>query len=91
MNLFYPATYRCLAFAFAHLGCDAEAREAAARLLEVDPAFTISSWIAWGGQLNAVDGGAPESGLNEHAQLVPDEMIEYETQIAATQSRHDGA
>ena len=31
------AAYRCLASAFAHLGRDAEAREAAARLLEVDP------------------------------------------------------
>jgi adenylate cyclase len=39
---FAPA-YRCLASAFAHLGRDAEAREAAARLLEVDPAFTISA------------------------------------------------
>jgi adenylate cyclase len=37
------AAYRCLASAFAHLGRDAEAREAAARLLEVDPAFTISA------------------------------------------------
>ena len=37
------AVYRCLASAFAHLGRDAEAREAAARLLEVDPAFTISA------------------------------------------------
>jgi adenylate cyclase len=36
---------RNLASAFAHLGRDAEAREAAARLLEVDPAFTISAWI----------------------------------------------
>ena len=35
--------YRCLASAFALLGRDAEAREAAARLLEVDPAFTISA------------------------------------------------
>ena len=42
-NPFYPVTYRCLAAAFAHLGRDAEAREAAARLLELDPAFTISS------------------------------------------------
>jgi hypothetical protein len=32
----------CLASAFAHLGRDAEAREAAARLLKVDPAFTSS-------------------------------------------------
>ena len=53
---FSPA-YRCLASAFAHLGRDAEAREAAARLLEVDPAFTISAWIARGGLLKreAVD------------------------------------
>ena len=49
---FSPA-YRCLASAYAHLGCDAEAREAAARMLEVDPAFTISAWIARGGQTNS--------------------------------------
>ena len=42
----YPGPYRCLASAFAHLGRDAEAREAAARMLEIDPAFTISAWIA---------------------------------------------
>ena len=45
-NPSYSAAYRCLASAFAHLGRDAEAREAAARLLETDPAFTISAWIA---------------------------------------------
>jgi adenylate cyclase len=39
-------TYRCLASAYAHLGRDAEAREAAARVLEIDPAFTISALIA---------------------------------------------
>jgi len=49
----YPGHYRCLASAFAHLGHDAEAREAAARSLELDPAFTISAWIARGGQSNA--------------------------------------
>jgi adenylate cyclase len=49
---FSPA-YRCLVSAFAHLGRDAEAREAAARLLETDPGFTISAWIARGGQSNA--------------------------------------
>jgi adenylate cyclase len=49
---FSPA-YRCLASAFAHLGRDAEAREAAARLLEVDPAFTISALIARGGYSNS--------------------------------------
>ncbi len=49
---FTPA-YRCLASAFAHLGRDAEAREAAARVLEDDPAFTISEWTARGGQSNS--------------------------------------
>jgi adenylate cyclase len=52
-NPSYPAAYRCLASAFAHLGRDAEAREAAAHLLETDPAFTISAYIARGGQSNA--------------------------------------
>jgi adenylate cyclase len=42
-----------LAAASAHLGRDAETREAAARLLEVDPGFTISAWIARGGQSNS--------------------------------------
>ena len=45
-NPCYPGPYRCLASAFAHLGRDAEAREAAARVLKIDPAFTISAWIA---------------------------------------------
>jgi adenylate cyclase len=49
----YPSAYRVLASAFAHLGRDAEAGEAAARALEVDPAFTISAWIARGGEPNA--------------------------------------
>jgi adenylate cyclase len=52
-NPSFPVAYRCLASAFAHLGRDAEAREAAARLLEFDPTFTISSWIARGGQSNS--------------------------------------
>jgi adenylate cyclase len=42
--------YRGLAAALAHLGRDAEAREPASRLLQVDPTFTISGWIARGGQ-----------------------------------------
>ena len=52
-NPFYAPAYRCLASAFAHLERDAEAREAAAHVLEHDPAFTISAWIARGGQSNA--------------------------------------
>jgi adenylate cyclase len=41
----YLVAYRCLASAFAHLGRDAEAHDAAARVLEIDPAFTISVHI----------------------------------------------
>lgn len=52
-NPSYVAAYRCLASAFAHLEREAEARETAARLLEVDPRFTITSWIARGGQSKA--------------------------------------
>ena len=52
-NPSFPMVYRCLASAFAHLGRDAEAREAVARLLEVDAAFTISGLIARGGYSNS--------------------------------------
>jgi adenylate cyclase len=52
-NPSYSTAYRVLASALAHLGRDAQAREAAARVLEVDPAFTISGWIARGGQTNS--------------------------------------
>ena len=52
-NPSFPVSYRCLPSAFAHLGRDAEAREATARLLEVDPKFTISSWVARGGKSNS--------------------------------------
>ena len=66
-NSSFSPAYRNLASAFAHLGRDAEAREAAARLLEVDPAFTISSWIARGGQSNAklLIEGLRKAGLPE--------------------------
>jgi adenylate cyclase len=63
---FSPA-YRCLASTFAHLGRDVEAREAAARLLEFDPAFTVSEFIARGGQSNAklLIEGLRKAGLPE--------------------------
>jgi adenylate cyclase len=66
-NSSYSPAYRCLASAFSHLGRDAEAREAAARLLEVDPVFTISAWIARGGQTNAklMIEGLRKAGLPE--------------------------
>jgi adenylate cyclase len=49
-NASHPEIHRALVSALAHLGRDAEARDAAARLLEVDPASTISGYIARGGQ-----------------------------------------
>jgi adenylate cyclase len=63
----YSGACRCLAAAFAHLGRDTEAREAVARLLEVDPSFTITSWIARGGQSNAklLIEGLRKAGLPE--------------------------
>ena len=66
-NPAWSATYRCLTSAFAHLGRDAEAREAAVRVLEFDPAFTISTWIARGGQSNAklLIEGLRKAGLPE--------------------------
>src|SRR5216684_865161 len=66
-NPSFAQTYRCLASAFAHLGRDAEAREAAARALEFDPAFTISAWIARGGQSNSKlwTEGLRQAGLPE--------------------------
>jgi adenylate cyclase len=66
-NPSYSGTYRCLAAAFAHLGRDAEARDAAARVLNVDPAFTISAYVARGGQSNAhlLIEGLRKAGLPE--------------------------
>jgi len=66
-NPSYSQACRCLASAFAHLGRDAEAREAAARVLETDPAFTISAWIARGGQSNSklMIEGLRKAGLPE--------------------------
>ena len=67
-NNSYSPGYRCLAAAFAHLGRDAEAREAAARMLVVDPAFTtISAWTARGGSTNAklLTEGLRKAGLPE--------------------------
>jgi adenylate cyclase len=63
----YLTVYRCLASAFAHLGHDAEARAAATRMLELDPTFTISAFIARGGQQNArrLIEGFQKAGLPE--------------------------
>jgi adenylate cyclase len=45
-NPTFSVAYRCLAAALAHLGREAEAREAAAGLLELEPSFRISEWTA---------------------------------------------
>lgn len=64
-NPSFSSAYRCLASAFAHLGRDAEAREAATRLLEIDPGFTISAGIARGGTAKLVIEGLRKTGLPE--------------------------
>jgi adenylate cyclase len=66
-NRSFATAYRCLASAFAHLGRDAEAREAAARVLETDPTFTISAFIARGGYSNSklLIEGLRKAGLPE--------------------------
>ncbi|MBT1509600.1 adenylate/guanylate cyclase domain-containing protein [Bradyrhizobium sp. SRL28] len=66
-NPSFSTAYRCLASAFTHLGRDAEAREAAAHLLETDPAFTISGYVARGGQSNSklLIEGLRKAGLPE--------------------------
>ena len=63
----FSTAYRLHAPAFAHLGRNAEAGEAAARLLEVDPVFTISAFIARGGQSNSklLIEGLRKAGLPE--------------------------
>jgi adenylate cyclase len=48
-NPLHPFTYCCLASALAHLGREAEAREAVAGLLELEPNFRISERVAHGG------------------------------------------
>jgi adenylate cyclase len=59
------ATYRCLAAALAHLGRDAEARKAVAQLLEIEPDFRISEWVARSGHWRAqmVIDGLRKAGL----------------------------
>jgi len=42
---FTAIAYRCLASTLVHLGREAEAREAAAGLLELEPNFRISEWV----------------------------------------------
>ena len=43
-NVRSPVLFCCLAIASAHLGREAEAREAATELLQLQPGFRISEW-----------------------------------------------
>jgi TolB-like protein/tetratricopeptide (TPR) repeat protein len=66
-NQTYGPAYRCLAAALAHLGRDAEAGKTVAQLLEIEPHFRISKWVAHTGQWQAqmfVD-GLRKAGLPE--------------------------
>jgi len=49
----FGTAYLCLAAALAHLGRDTEARKTVAQLLEIEPDFRISEWIARNGQWQA--------------------------------------
>ena len=49
-NQTFAPSYRCLTTALAHLGREAEARQAAAPLLELKPDFRISNWVAHSGR-----------------------------------------
>jgi adenylate cyclase len=65
----YGAAYLCLAAALAHLGRDAEAeaRKTVTQLLEIEPDFRISEWVARNGQWQAqmfID-GLRKAGLSE--------------------------
>jgi adenylate cyclase len=66
-NPLFPFTYRCLASALAHLGREAEAREAVADLLELEPNFRISERVGRGDVLGLrlyID-GLRKAGLPE--------------------------
>jgi adenylate cyclase len=66
-NQTFGTTYRCLAAALAHLGRDAEAGKAVAQILEIEPDFRISEWVARSGQWQAqmfID-GLRKAGLPE--------------------------
>lgn len=66
-NREYSLIYRCLAAALAHLGREGEAKEAVARVLELEPNFHISEFVARTGTSNLqlfID-GLRKAGLPE--------------------------
>jgi adenylate cyclase len=66
-NPLYPVAYRCLASALAHLGREAEVKEAVAGSFELDPDFRISVRVtrAGGSQLQLYIEGLRKAGFPE--------------------------
>jgi len=66
-NPLFPFSYRCLASALAHLGREAEASQAVAGMLELDPDFRISERVARGAvsRLQLYISGLRKAGLPE--------------------------
>jgi adenylate cyclase len=64
-NPLYSGAYRCLASALAHLGREAEAKEAAAGLLELEPNFHISVWTTDRKRPQVYVDGLRKAGLPE--------------------------
>jgi adenylate cyclase len=52
-NQTFGTAYHCLAAGLAHLGRDAEARKTATRILEIEPHFRISEYVARTGHWRA--------------------------------------
>jgi class 3 adenylate cyclase len=66
-NQNFGTAYHCLAAALAHLGRDAEVRKVVAQLLEIEPDFRISDYLARSGHWRAemfID-GLRKAGLPE--------------------------
>ena len=66
-NQTFSTTYRCLAAGLAHLGREDEAKHAVARLLELEPNFRVSEWVARAGkwQSSQFIEGLRKAGLPE--------------------------
>ena len=48
INTNFSSTWRCVVAALSNLGRDEKEKEAAARVLELDPGFRISEWVKRG-------------------------------------------
>ena len=64
-NHLHTAAHRCLASALAHLDREADAREAAAGLLELEPNFHISEWTTGRWRPQVYIDGLRKAGLPE--------------------------